>query len=264
MTQDETGLAEETAAAMRELASTVTDAPPLRPWPRPATRASRASRPVGRRSWQLWGVPLVAGVAVIALAISLVVIKDLPNGRVAPPATRASSSTGDAPEYYVMIGHSGDSEQAAGLLVGDTFTGKEVASIAPPQGGTFMAVTGAADDRAFVVASTGYPQDTARGTRQNATWYLLTLAPGSSSPARLTRLPIPATVNAGYIESVALSQDGRELAVAYVPNSRISLRIYSVATGKVLNSWSTSTSKFPATGLFEQGYLSNTTLNWVD
>jgi hypothetical protein len=209
-------------------------------------------------------VPLAAGVAVIALAISLVVIKDLPNGRVASPATTATPSTGDAPEYYVMLHQIGKSGQAVGLLVGDTFTGKEVATIAPPPGGTFMAVTGAANDRTFVVAATGYPQDTARGTRQNATWYLLTLAPGSSSPARLTRLSIPATEAAGYIESVALSQDGRELAVAAVPGNRISLRIYSVATGKVLNSWSTSTGKFPATGLFQQGYLSNSTLNWVD
>ena len=41
MLENETGLAEETAQAMRELASTVTDAPPLKLSPRPATRASR-------------------------------------------------------------------------------------------------------------------------------------------------------------------------------------------------------------------------------
>jgi hypothetical protein len=270
--ESEADLAEETARAMRELASTVTDAPPLRLSARPAIRASRAPRPAGRRTWRLWGVPLAAGVAVIALAISLVVIKDLPDGRVAPPTTPASPSTGDAPEYYVMLHQTGKAWQPAGLLVGDTSTGKEVASVAAPPGGTFFAVAGAANDRTFVVAATGARhdpaggtgQDTARSIGQNASWYLLTLAPGSSSPARLTKLSIPATVPAADIESVALSQDGRELAVASVPPNRISLRIYSVVTGKVLNSWSTRTSMFPATGLFEQGYLSNSTLSWVD
>ena len=44
MLENETGLAEETAQAMRELASTVTDAPPLKLSSRPVTRASRTSR----------------------------------------------------------------------------------------------------------------------------------------------------------------------------------------------------------------------------
>ncbi len=101
MLENETGLAEETAQAMRELASTVTDAPPLKLSPRPATRAFRASRPVGRRSWQLWGVPLAAGVAVIALAISLVVIKDLPNAPVVAPPGPATVS--GVPPYYVTL-----------------------------------------------------------------------------------------------------------------------------------------------------------------
>ena len=102
MLENETGLAEATAQAMRELASTITEAPPLKLSPRPKTRAFRASRPVGRRSWQLWGVPLAAGVAVIALAISLVVIKDLPSGPVvvAPPGPATVSGV---PPYYVTL-----------------------------------------------------------------------------------------------------------------------------------------------------------------
>lgn len=254
-------------ATTSAIASTVSDVPPLRlapatADPAEAARFMRGAR--GARRLRGWLAPVTAAAVVLVIAAALVIIRDIPNGRVVPPTTSASPSTAGVPKYYVMVDQGGDAGKADGLLVGDTFTGKTVARVAPPQGGTFAAVTGAADDRTFVAYTTGYPQRTARGARQNATWYLITLAPGSSSPARLTRLSIPATMNVGYIESVALSNDGRELAVAYVPNSRISLRIYSMATGQLLNSWSTSNSKPPAVGLFADGFLSNTTLSWVD
>ena len=42
-------------------------------------------------------------------------------------------------------------------------------------------------------------------------WYLLRIAPGTSTPARLTRLPVPGLTN---VTAIALSQSGAELAVA--------------------------------------------------
>jgi hypothetical protein len=79
--ENETDLIEETAAAMRELARTVTHAPPLRLAPRPDERALRQAP----RRWRLWAAPLTAMAAVIVLAISLVTIRDISNGRVTPP-----------------------------------------------------------------------------------------------------------------------------------------------------------------------------------
>jgi len=65
---DDAALTSETAAAMRELASIVTDAPPLRLAPHRGTAPSR--RRV-RRRWAAWITPLAAAAAVIMLAITL-------------------------------------------------------------------------------------------------------------------------------------------------------------------------------------------------
>jgi len=88
--ENETNLTEETAAAMRELARTVTYAPPLRLAPRPQ---ERALRPAPRR-WHWWAAPLTAMAAVIVLAVSLVVIRDIPNGRTAPPGRPSPAADG--------------------------------------------------------------------------------------------------------------------------------------------------------------------------
>ena len=93
MLENETNLTEETAAAMRELARSVTYAPPLRLAPRPAERA--LGRAPGR--WRLWAAPLTAMAAVIVLAVSLVIIRDIPNGRVAPPARPSPAAAGGGP-----------------------------------------------------------------------------------------------------------------------------------------------------------------------
>ena len=90
MLENETNLVEETAAAMRELARTVTDAPPLRLAPRPQ---ERTVRPAPRR-WRLWAAPLTAMAAVIVLAVSLVLIRDIPNGRVTARTTPAPAADG--------------------------------------------------------------------------------------------------------------------------------------------------------------------------
>jgi hypothetical protein len=285
--ENETGLAEQTAEAMRELASTVTDAPPLRLSPRPATRASRATRPVGRRGWRLWGVPLAAAVAVIAVAISLVVIKDLPNGPVAPPSGPPATVSG-VPPYYVTLytppqptptptatasGQSTAAPCPAGapgcppaaateLLVGDTLTGAKLATIAPPKGADFYGVTGAANDRTFVVDT--YNSGSVSDFALPRTFYRLQIVPGDKSPVRLTRLPLPSMTG---MFAMAVSASGTELAVARmssnVNDQETWLQIYSVATGRLLRSWSTDNPY-----IFDRGADvmsdSNYGLTWVD
>jgi hypothetical protein len=91
--ENETNLTEETAAAMRELARTVTYAPPLRLAPRPEERALRRAP----RRWHPWAAPLTAMAAVIVLAVSLVGIRDISNGRVAPPARPSPAAEGGGP-----------------------------------------------------------------------------------------------------------------------------------------------------------------------
>ena len=93
MLENETNLTEETAAAMRELARTVTYAPPLRLAPRPQERVIRRAP----RRWHQWATPLTAMAAVIVLAVSLVAIRDISNGRVAPPARPSPAAEGGGP-----------------------------------------------------------------------------------------------------------------------------------------------------------------------
>jgi hypothetical protein len=228
-------------AAMRAIARTVDDAPPLR-LPR---RHSAAPAPRARRlRWRLWIAPLAAAMAVVAIALTLVAVRDRPGVRPTPAVTPAPS-TAVPPRYYVAL-----NQASAGLpfslVVGDTITGKKIATVPAPPGGTFAGVSGAADDRTFVVGSEpGSPGDESASIEPR-TWYLLRIEPGSAHPARLTRLPIPVTTLGTDVEAIALSPDGSKLAVAVQPGyptdavaAPAYLRVYSVATGATLRSWST-------------------------
>jgi hypothetical protein len=96
---------------------------------------------------------VTAAAAVIALAISLMAVRDIPNRRAVPPAGPAPAA--DVPPYNVALQQTGKSlSSPEGLVVGDTFTGARLATIPPPRGSTFAGVTGAADDRTFVVDTT--------------------------------------------------------------------------------------------------------------
>jgi hypothetical protein len=250
-------------AAMRAIAGTVNDAPPLRlaaakdpvrvpDEARPGSRRRGARRPAGasrpRRAPRPWGrgrerrrrwsllAPIAAAVTIVAVAVTLVTIRDIPNGGVAGPpaatplagssATSGVTATG-VPEYYVAW-------MQADLVVGNTFTGQTIATVGVPAGVFLESVYGtAADDRTFIV--TGQRQ---HGADAGTVWYLLRIAPGSATPARLTPLPIPVRQDPA---GAALSPDGTELAVA-LPGSPATLRVYSVATGALLREWSTTAS----------------------
>jgi hypothetical protein len=254
-------------AAMRAIAGTVNDAPPLRlaaardPKQAPEVRAGgrrkrrpglrrpslrrpggaprRGSRGGGRR--RRWSVlaPVTAAVTIVAVAVSLAIIRNIPNGGVAGPSsatpvTGASAAASGAPapgvpEYYVARMQA----DTPYLVVGSTFTGKTIATVGAPAGVFLTAVYGAAaDDRTFIV--TGYR----RGADAGTVWYLLRIAPGSTKPARLTSLPVPVRQSPA---EAALSPDGTELAVA-LPGTPATLRVYSVASGALLRAWSTTAS----------------------
>ena len=265
MLESEADLAEETARAMRELAGTVTDAPPLRLTDRSGARLPRLSAP---RRWTLWAVPLAAAAAVIALAVALVVVKDLPSGSARHPTTPTFPSTTGVPAYYVAPQTVCSKEKCdpTSLVVGNTLTGARLATLSPPAGATFEAASAAADDRTFVTDTVGFPLSGAAA--QHVTWYLITIGPVSSTPVRRTRLPIPAGPTGAHVQSIALSASGRELAVAYHLGSRSPgttvLRTYSIATGRLLHSWSTNADvQLGAVGYFQNAQINNE-LSWVD
>jgi hypothetical protein len=138
-----------------------------------------------------------------------------------------SVSIPGVPEYYVAWMQA----STPYLVVGDTATGRQVGEVVEPHGEYLEEIYGAAaDDRTFIAMGDrlGGPD---AGT---AVWYLLRIDPGGKVPARLTPVPIPVRQNPA---GVAISPDGTELAVA-LAGSPATVRIYSIATGQVLRSWS--------------------------
>jgi hypothetical protein len=225
-----------------------------------ARRLSRGAVRLGHRDerkWRArrggnWIAPALAAAAVIALAVSLVVMKDAPNGGGGTPAGPVPGISG-VPRYFVEL--TAKNRLLPGLLVGDTFTGRKVATIAAPAGMTFTGVSAAADDRSFVVD--GSPAADPLGSR---TFYLLRIDPGSAVPAQLTRLPIAPVADA---TGMALSRSGRELAVT-IAGSKDTLRIYSVATGRQLRAWSAS-GDFGLFSIARRAEITDLSgLSWVD
>lgn len=254
-----TGTKERAVAAMRAIGDTVTGAPALRLPPQTAAARSPRFTRLGRsagHAWRLWLVPAAAAVAVVAIAVSLAVLRSAPkeSALLPSPATSGAPGAGGSdgvPPYYVTLpamgwyGYASATGQAGagGLVIGETATGKRLATVAPPHSLTFNVVTGAADDRTFVVGATSYsPHLTTLGS-WSETWYLLRISPGRAHVATLTRLPVPAVWN---VTGVAISPDGTELAVAYQQligsfgaqlTGRPRLTLWSVATGKELRHW---------------------------
>jgi hypothetical protein len=220
-------------AAMRAIAWTVNDAPPLRLPRRHSTAPAPRAR---RRRWRPWIAPLAAAMAVLAIAVTLVAVRGKP-GIEAVPKVVPPPAAAVPPRYYVALN---ESNFTASLVVGDTLTGAKVATMPAPADDTFSGVTAAADDRTFVVDTRAGLLDDEGSPLQPRTFYLLRIAPGSAHPAKLTRLPIPAIT---YVNAIALSPDASKLAVASQPgwdvstHARVYLRVYSVATGAVLRSW---------------------------
>ena len=277
MIEEETALVEETVTAMRELARTVADAPPLHLAPARGGRAPRAWR---QRRWTLWAVPLTAAVAVVAVAVSLVIVRDISNGPVVPPTAPAPSATA-APRYYLEISGTAFSWYAYApltgasnvpsnkLVIGDTGTGQQLATLAAPTGTEWAGVTAAADDRTF--AAYALPGSGDSGAVGH--WYLVRLTPGAASPATLTRLPIKPLSDVG---AMALSRSGKELAVVIAASQsdrnsnqtgEKSLCVYSVATGDLTHPcWSagtTETNTYFFSGGYQQGQLKSS-LTWID
>jgi len=251
---------------------------PRAPGPRGrAPRAPQARRPRRLRSWL---APAAAAAAVLAIGVTLAIVRDIPGGRGAPPPAPASAAS--IPPYYVALTGTGwyayaplsgtSSLPTAAIVVGATFTGRQLATVAAPRGTTFTGATAAADDRTFVVG-TAKPSPASDGAAAafdaSQAWYLLRIFPGSSPAYRLTRLPIPATQAGTAVEARALSADGTELALALQPGAgtgkpgREQLLVYSVATGAVLRTWTG-----PADGIVggSPGLSGDTygTLSWAD
>ncbi|HXT91436.1 MAG TPA: hypothetical protein VN714_19450 [Trebonia sp.] len=250
-------------------------------WARPHRfRPQRA-----RRAWGGWLIPLAAAVAVVVVAAVLVAVRDLPglgHASGVTPAGHGSPAPG-LPRYGVVLTQAfsrippkyGSADvETDNLNVFDTRTGKLVLQVKHPKDIGFSAVTGAADDRTFLVeAFNDHPVPLPGTPIQEDTriYYLLRIAPGTSRPYTLTRLSIPAQSGEAVIDGLALSPDGRTLALmewctvrgACYSGAPGALRLYSVATGKVLRTWGWGT--LPSSPVPRYGDMSENSagLTWL-
>ncbi len=248
---------------------------PLPPAPPGAPARPRGRVPSPRRRWGAWLAPVTAAALVVAVAATLVIVRDLPDGPVKPPAPSSApaSPTGPVapiagvPQYYVTQTEPASGTDSWKLVIGDTFTGKRLATIAPPRGTSWGGMTGAADDRTFVVSTT--PTGYSTGSVP-VTWHLLRITPGEKPGYRLTRLAIP-DMKPWCVEAIGLSGSGKELAMTLAPVPTKSdpnpalwmLRTYSVATGKLLGNWSVNGTTSLDIGISVPG-VESPTLKWVN
>lgn len=268
-------------AAGRAVSDQVRDLPRLDLPAQPATRRFRALTFFRRRPGAgRWLIPLAAAAAVVTVAVTLIAVKNPPRpAHQASASPAASNSAGPAvsgsagptvsaepvdpealPRYFVALDgfasmgqvHSGQSMPVKpdSVVVGETLTGRRAATIPAPAGSTFAGLTGAADDRTFVldsVAIAGAPGGWLWANQPRA-WYLLRIGPDGTPVQKLTPLHFPVPGDAD-LNGVALSPDGTKLAVLYqLPrkgdafpySGPFTLAVYSVATGAVLHSWTGS------------------------
>jgi hypothetical protein len=266
-----TAVEDRTRAAMDAITGLVEGAPPLTlpPPPGAVPRRRRGRVPSPRRRWGSWLAPVTAAVAVLAIAIALVVVRDMPGERT-PAAGNALTALAGVPTYYLTFSQPGsDTTVPVGLVLASTFTGKKLFTLQPPRGLSFAGITGAADDRTFVASAHWQPMGVSGSASRSRAWYLVRVV-GTGSRASLTmkKLPIPGTPAGTVISAIALSPDGTMLAVAseplsaspYVPQH---LRVYSVATGAILHDWSSPAGQIPPIEGGCCGADPNTTVAWV-
>jgi hypothetical protein len=205
---------------------------------------------------------------VVALAIALVLIRDIPNGSAVPPAPSTSATgPGGIPRYYAAIGPvTGKRSGPNTLVVGDSLTGKTMATIPSPNHMLFQGVTAAADDRTFVAYALTLTQS--GGSSETGSWFEVRLAPGTAAPARLTPLPIkPVSAPLKYgVFAMALSGSALELAVAEVPSAKggMAVKVFSLATGRLLHDWTTNGPSLSVPINWSYGFTSPSALSWID
>jgi hypothetical protein len=233
--------ADQVRAASRSAAAVITadTVPPLQLDESPGGRRPRP----GHRSRSAWVAPLAAAAAVIIVAGGGLAAHSLlaksgtprPSASGVPARGASAGSHTGVPPYYVAVAN------ASLTVVRATWTGATLARITTrtPVAG----VAGAADGRTFVLDEQRSIVGGSVTWVGQPTFYLLRLT-ASGTEESLTRLAVPAIPNGTVVSGLALSPDGRKLAVdvdsGSWPQARLTeIMTYTLATG-AFRSWTTS------------------------
>lgn len=199
--------------------------------------------------WKRRLAPLAAAAVIIAVAATLAAIShpkpgSRPSG-IHKAAKLVYAEGGRVPPYYVWISsHGNPNFSPLYAAVRLTATGAVLGTVtASAPGGSVVAVTGAADDRTFVLDEQTWANYNTNANQyfEPRTFYLLRLS-ASGKPEPVTRLPISVPAGEG-MTGLALSPDGTKLAIGIQPDNAKSeptltvLKLYSIPAGKVLRTW---------------------------
>ena len=177
------------------------------------------------------------------VATTVAVRSDVNLGNHPSTGESASPSSHGAPRYFVALAHTGQARtqiRTADAVVANTATGRIIARVAVPKPyNAFVAVSGAEDDRTFVLAAQELTAQSARSqlnTGSATRFYQLRISTAGQPRAVLTALPLPVLPAGNFSEfgSIALSPDGTRLAVqlfAAEYRSPYGVRVYDVANG---------------------------------
>ena len=200
-----------------------------------------------------WVAPVAAAVAVVVVVVAASVIAGRGMAG-APAAVRGSTAgstsvaelvkSGQIPPYYLDVTGSGPEslDGPSYVVVRATATGKALDTIRPSvPGDGIMGVTGAADDRTFILDEQPLAKGDSDLGREPHTFYEVRLdAAGKPGPA--TKLPLSLPRNR-LLDAFSLSPDGSKLAMAVQPwtdgGSNLgsaTVTVYTLATGQS-HSW---------------------------
>jgi hypothetical protein len=248
---------ERVRTATEATAATVCEIRPLT-FPDEAEAHSPVRRvPRPRSGWNNWLVPLAAAAAVIAVAATLSVVRgiDASGGKTAPAGSVLANGL---PRYDVALSYTGNSPKGAQIqnaYLVDTSTGKKLGTFKPASDAMFNDIAGSANNTTFVLqaiagpnygpAGTAIPQnEPINGTiPRTSLWYVLRVTPGAAQPGRLAPISLAAQPSLPHdgmytgLQGMAVSPDGKSLAIL----STAGVQTYSLATGKLLHSWTGST-----------------------
>jgi hypothetical protein len=200
-------------------------------------------RPPGRRV--MAGVAAAAAVIAIALAAALLATPPRGHGRASPQDALRS-----VPRYYMaLVPVNLKSYEKTGLIdedyavVRDRITGQTLATVRPPRPYiTFVGVTGAADDRTFVLTA----QSTIAGSLTLRDKFFYARFNPADNAVTLTPLALWGLPVSNSFATAALSPDGTRLAVAS-QNGPAQIAVYSLPSGAA-KTWSANSGSMQAFG----------------
>jgi hypothetical protein len=213
--------------------------------------------PSRRGKWSGLLVPLAAAAAVTCVVAASLAIGAAFHGHAHPaglgPAAQSDPSPAplraaalrpaalrQVPPYFAQLTDRVQ-VQAQAAVVRSTLTGQVLATVAPPRPyRIFTWVSGAADDRTFVLAAhrywpigsgqAGLPAQNRDNTTPTA-FFRMTFDPATHT-VKLSRLAVPETIQAAQLAGMTVSPDGTRLAL----DLRQSIQVVTLATGAI-RSW---------------------------